>query len=123
VKTVFLRALEADDKAEALLAAIRDPDAALGKQRFEVEARSFAAVPRSPFAYWMGERLCELFKDFPALEANGRAARQGGINGDDFRWLRLWIETPPMGNSGQFVSIAKGGKFSSFYSDLLLQGK
>jgi hypothetical protein len=122
VRTVFLRALEADDKAEALLAAIRDPDAGLGKQRFEVEAKSFAAVPRSPFAYWMGERLCELFKDFPALEAQGRAARQGGINGDDFRWLRLWIETPPMGNRGQFVSIAKGGKFSSFYADLLLQG-
>ncbi|MGR9079509.1 hypothetical protein ACU8L5_25340 (plasmid) [Rhizobium leguminosarum] len=121
MKTVFLRALEADDKAEALLAAIRDPAAAHGKQRFEVETRSFAAVPRSPFAYWMGERLCQLFTDFPALETNGRAARQGGVNGDDFRWLRLWIETPLKGDRGRFVPIAKGGKFSPFYADLLLQ--
>jgi hypothetical protein len=121
VKTVFFRLLEADDKAEALLAAIREPKVALGKQRFELETSSFAAVPRSPFAYWVGDRLREIFTDFPALEANGRVARQGGVNGDDFRWLRLWTETSPKGNRGRFVPIAKGGKFSPYYADLALQ--
>src|SRR3954451_12089482 len=45
-KTVFLRALEADDKAAALLTAIREPEAAQGRQYFELDAARFAAVPR-----------------------------------------------------------------------------
>ena len=53
MKTVFLRALEADDKAATLRAAIREPAAARGKQFFEVATGSFAAIPRSPFAYWV----------------------------------------------------------------------
>ena len=47
MKTVFLRVLEADDKAAALLAAIREPESgARGRQRFEVdrELRARAAL-------------------------------------------------------------------------------
>jgi len=44
MKTVFLRVLEADDKAAALLAAIHDPSTAHGKQRFEVNSSSFASA-------------------------------------------------------------------------------
>jgi hypothetical protein len=35
MKTVFLRVVEAEDKAAALLAAIREPNSARGRQRFE----------------------------------------------------------------------------------------
>ena len=55
--TVFLRALEADDKAAALREAIRAPVGAEGRTRFEVDAAAFASVPRSPFAYWVSERV------------------------------------------------------------------
>jgi hypothetical protein len=42
MKTVFLRALEASDKAEALRAAIRAPAVARGRQHFEVDPAGFA---------------------------------------------------------------------------------
>jgi hypothetical protein len=121
VKTVFLRVLEADDKASALLETVREPERAHGRQRFEVDPMSFASVPRSPFAYWVSESLRGRFTELPPFEAEGRAARQGGVNGDDFRWLRLWMEAPSARLSGRYLPIAKGGKFSPFYADLLLQ--
>lgn len=121
MKTVFLRVLEADDKAIALLGAVREPKRARGWQRFEVDPTSFSSVPRSPFAYWVSERLLRLFKELPPFEAKGRVARQGGVNGDDFRWLRLWMETASTPVKGRCISIAKGGKFSPFYADLPLR--
>jgi hypothetical protein len=121
MKTIFLRVLEAEDKASALRAAIDNPAEATGRQRFEVETASFAAVPSSPFAYWVSERLRQLFVDLPAFESEGRVARQGGVTGDDFRWLRIWLETNPYKDMGRHVPIAKGGSFSPFYADLSLQ--
>jgi hypothetical protein len=48
MKTVFLRALEASDKADALRIAIREPVTSFGRKRFEIDAYNFASVPRSP---------------------------------------------------------------------------
>ncbi|MFG3593097.1 hypothetical protein [Bradyrhizobium sp. RDI18] len=121
MKTIFFRILEAVDKAPALLAAIGEPAKAMGRQRFEVQTASFAAVPSSPFAYWVSEKLRQLFVDFPAFESDGRVARQGGVTGDDFRWLRIWLETDPRQGLSRHVPIAKGGSFSPFYADLALQ--
>jgi hypothetical protein len=121
MKTVFLRLLEADDKATALLRAICERERVNGRQRFEIDARSFASVPRSPFAYWVSERLLDLFNELLPFETEGRAARQGGVNGDDFRWLRLWMETASTQVTGRCIPMAKGGKFSPFYADLPLR--
>jgi hypothetical protein len=88
-------------------------------QRFDVDADSFAAVPRSPFAYWVSDGLRQLFKEMPRFESDRRVARQGGVTGNDFRWLRLWTELVPS-QSGRQVPFAKGGPHSPFYSDLPL---
>ncbi len=95
MKTVFLRAIEATDKAAALVAAIREPEAAIGKQRFEVDLASFASLPRAPFAYWMSGHLRQLFRTLPSFDSNGPQATVGTV----------WFP---------FV---KGGAFSPYYSD------
>jgi hypothetical protein len=120
MKTVFLRVHDADDKATALLAAIREPHAALGKQRFEADLTTFANVPRSPFAYWVSDGLRRLFLERQPFEAPslGRIARRGAGTNDDFRFLRLWFE---VGASEQrWVPHAKGGLYSAFYSQIYL---
>ena len=119
MKTVFLRVLEAGDKAAALLGAVRDPEWAKSRQRFEVDPRSFASVPRSPFAYWVSERLRRLFKELPPFEGEERTAKCGAGTLDDFRFLRLDWE--PARSSGHWVPFAKGGAFGRFYSDLYLR--
>jgi hypothetical protein len=119
MKTVFLRVLEADDKAAALRAAIREPAAALGRQRFTVNAASFSAVPRSPFAYWVSDNLRQLFKALPPFEAEGRTAKQGLATGNDPRFLRVWWEvsaTRVSPNDGWSI-LVKGGAPTTFFGD------
>jgi hypothetical protein len=112
--TTFLRVLEElHDKNAALREAIRNPDAARGRQRFVVDLQSFASVPGAPFAYWVSDRLRDLFKTFPLLESEGRVARRGVNSNDDLRFLRLaWEVCGP-----DWIPHVKGGVWSPYYAD------
>ncbi len=121
--TVFLRLLAEDDKPQALLAACKlaaaDSLAASGKV-FEVEPEAFSQVPGSPFAYWVSEEVRNLFKRLPNFESDVRIVRQGGVTGNDERYLRLWWETNRLHathENWQWMPFAKGGPVSRWYSD------
>ncbi len=116
MKTVFLRVLEAENKARALHTAIRNREAALYHQRFEVDPKRFSLIPRSPFAYWVSDRLRQLFAELPPFEAEGRTTKVGLQTSDDFRFTRAWWELPPRRVRERWFPLAKGGKFSPFYS-------
>ena len=118
MKTIFLRVIEADNKAAALLEAVRDPESSNGRQRFELDPTSFTVVPGSPFAYWVSQRVRDLFFKCQTLEALDldRIARRGLGTNDDFRFLRLWFEVQSA--VGGWVTLAKGGNFSRFYASL-----
>jgi hypothetical protein len=118
MKTIFLRVLEVDDKATALLRAIREPDRANGRQRFEVEAKSFASVPRSPFAYWVSESLLRLFASADPLHLNQRLVVSTNPLNDDFRYVRSWWEAAPNALGSVWMPWAKGGSYSPIYYDI-----
>jgi hypothetical protein len=122
MKTVFLRVLESDDKAAALLTAIKEPHVVRGRQRFEVDSRSFGAVPRSPFAYWVSEGLIQKFKEADPVESGNRTAKIGPSTGDDGRYVRCWWEIDPTVNRPEieWVPFAKGGSYSPYYADVYL---
>src|SRR5262245_22882643 len=88
---------------------------------FEVPPESFRFLPGAPFAYWVSENIRQTFVTLPALEGERYAARQGGVNGDDFRWLRLWFEPATRdANPCSSVPISKGGNYSRYYFDIHL---
>lgn len=120
MKTIFLRVLEANDKAEALRLALLETAPTVGKMRFEVDTTSFTTIPRSPFAYWVDERLLRLFKELPRFESEGRKTKQGLATADDFRFVRSWWAVPPQQIGSRWMPFAKGGQFSPFYSDVHL---
>src|SRR5262249_17180809 len=111
-----------DDKATALLEAVREPERAKGRQRFEVDPRSFASVPRSPFAYWAPPTILRAFSALPAYESGERTALQGASTCDDFRYVRAWFEVPAtsgvLPSDSAWVGFARGGRFSRFYADV-----
>ena len=108
-KTVFLRTLEElRDKESALRAAIQKSEAGRCRVWFEVAPNSFQS-----------ERLRGLFKALPALESEGRSAKQGLATANDFRFVRTWWEVPP-NKAARWFSFAKGGKYSVFYADVYL---
>jgi hypothetical protein len=118
--TVFLRVLEADDKASALKATIHQAALSSARsQRFTLSAASFSAVPRSPFAYWVSDNLRRLFKALPSFEAEGRTAKQGLATGNDPRFLRVWWEVSAARSSASdgWSLLVKGGAPTMFFGD------
>src|SRR5438270_2207168 len=114
MKAIFLRSLEIEDKRAGLQAAIRARGASGQKIRFEIDPQSFARVPLAPFAYWVSDRIRDLFVDLPAFEGDGRTAKQGLATADDFRFVRTWWAAPPIATSSSWFPFAKGGSFSPF---------
>src|SRR5487761_126683 len=120
MKTVFVRVLEElEDKERALRVALAVQRPAASRQGFEVEPIYFGAVPGSPFAYWVSERLRDLFTQLAPFESGGRTACVGDHPGDGFRFLRLWHETW-LGSAREWVPYQKGGVWSPYYCDIAL---
>ena len=120
--TVFLRLLSDSEKERNLLNSCAAYKAKRDDSRtFEVDPESFKKIPGAPFSYWVNDEVREFFEKLPAFEGAERFARQGGVNGDDFRWLRMWFEQPVVEKlHRENVPIAKGGAFGRYYSDLQL---
>src|SRR6266566_158482 len=121
MKTVFLRVIEADDKAAALQSAIREAEVAQGKHRFDVDTAGFVAVPRSPFAYWITPKLVSIFQEFPVLEGQLGSVKGGVITYDDFRFVRLCSEAEAFSVQRQdWTNLNKGGRSSKFFFSFYL---
>jgi hypothetical protein len=117
MKTVFLRVLESDDKAAALLEAMRPLESGLGPRRFEVDPCSFADLPRSPFAYWASDQLKGLFLRLPVFGSEDRTAKVGMQTSDDFRFVRAWWSVPAETLGARWFPFLKGGSAVAFYAD------
>lgn len=115
--TIFIRVLEAEDKAEALLSSIKDQQSTT---RYLVNPRSFGQVPGSPFAYWVSNEVRDIFTHLPAFEAEERSVKQGLATADDFRFVRAWWEVTEAQIGSRWFDFAKGGTFSPFYADVHL---
>lgn len=114
--TLFIRLLDAENKAEAMAEAVAAVRAGRAHPRvFEVNPESFAQVPGSPFAYWVSENVRRLFEELPPFEADGRKVRVGLQTSDDFRFLRIWWEVKDYIN--YWIPFAKGGSYSPFYKE------
>jgi len=137
--TIFFRLLEPNDKGAALQEAIAHlATGTLKASTFQVEPASFQQVPGSPFAYWVSNRVRQLFTDLEKFASEERVAKQGLATGDDFRHVRIWLEVASekivTGTSEmcperfkeqtflnkEWVAFAKGGGFSTYYSDIYL---
>jgi hypothetical protein len=123
VKTIFLQALEAEDKAASLLRTIGEKTHGDEGTWFERDSLVFADVPASPFAYWVSDRLRQTFRKFRPFEGGARTARVGAQTSDDFRFVRSWWETPVTPSRSRWVPFVKGGGRSSFYNDIALSLK
>jgi hypothetical protein len=61
------------------------------ENRYEAKQDDFEKIPGSPIAYWVSDRVREIFEKSKKL---GEIAepRQGMATGDNNRFLRLWYE-------------------------------
>ena len=113
--TLFIRALEVDDKGELLLRVAADSSS---PACFDVQLSEFRRLPKTPLAYWLSEELREIYEELPNVSSTGCVAKQGLATGDNFRHIRLWWELFDAGSSGHWWPFANGGKLSPFYGDV-----
>ncbi|MCH1882877.1 BREX-1 system adenine-specific DNA-methyltransferase PglX [Agrococcus sp. ARC_14] len=116
-----------DLRSEALkAAALRDSvHGDVKDRRYLVEADTFAAIPGSPFAYWLPEAARRAFVDLPSLGdiASPRVGMQTSNNG---KFLRSWWEvsateaTAPLSGSSKWITYLKGGAFRRWYGNVEL---
>ena len=129
-QTVFFRLLKTpiDAKGDALAAQIAALNATdQVEETYTLAAANFSMIPGSPFAYWVGMSMRELFVLLPGVEEIGDA-RQGMVTADDFRFVRAWWEisssslayTAEETQEKRWAHFAKGGEFSPFYADVHL---
>lgn len=114
--TTFFRVLDVpiDEKAQALRDAIHGGSAAA-----DVDPSEFRSIPGAPFAYWTSSTLRSIYARNEAFECPPRIVRQGGVTGNDARFLRAHWEVPRSrdGHSVErWVPFAKGGNVSLWYS-------
>jgi hypothetical protein len=121
--TTFIRVIEseADHKGSELRkAAERWRSEGRAIEAFDVNPESFRQVPGSPFAYWVSERVRELFTQLPPFEGDGRTVKQGLATADDFRFVRTWWEVDAGSVGMKWFPFAKGGAYSPYYADVHL---
>lgn len=88
--------------------------------RSDVAHRDFDAIDDAPLAYDKIGLLGHMFRDYPSLSPAYCDAKQGLISTESERFVRLWWE-PSISSPRRWVSYAKGGDFSRFYSDIALR--
>jgi hypothetical protein len=114
------RLLNEDEPAAPLAAAVK----ALRQGQpagnvFDVDPVSFATIPGTRFAYWVGVPIRKIFSKLPKYAEGKRDARHGPATSDDFKLLRAWWEVVPSDISRNriWVPYAKGGAAIRFYLD------
>jgi type II restriction/modification system DNA methylase subunit YeeA len=78
----------ADNQAPKTLEAVHNP--ACG-WFYRASAADFKKIPGAPIAYWVSEKIRQVYSEFPKL-ADIVKPRQGLATSDNDRFLRLWYE-------------------------------
>ena len=101
-----------------------------GRKRYVATQNNFDMIPGSPIAYWVSQRILNLFKDCNALDEYAQP-RQGMATCDNDRFLRMWYE-PSITNIGfgfrsnveavssglKWFPYHKGGGYRKWYGNL-----
>jgi hypothetical protein len=90
--------------------------AQLPAEVYLISVSSFDAIPAFPFAYWTPADWLASYSRFESLEAHGFVVRQGMESSDNFRFVRLWWETPA--KAGKWYPYSKGGWFGPYWRDM-----
>jgi hypothetical protein len=110
---------EADRREEMFVKALRGEAEDV---RVEVARRDFGSIEGSPLEYLNVAISAHIFREAPTLDPAWGAARQGLATAADPQFVRCHWEVLSIniGEDNDWVSFAKGGGFSRFYSDVYL---
>jgi len=105
----------ADQQAPRALEALANPDCGWF---YRADASGFEAIPGSPIAYWLNERLYNAFQFSTNIEEGFRAVVKGVFTGNNDKFLRLWHEINRNKVNDIWRLYAKGGAYRKWYGNV-----
>jgi hypothetical protein len=89
---------------------------------YVVDRANIKSLPAAKILYSVSPRIHALLRNKNVFEPEIGTAREGLRTFDDYRFLRLRWEVPPLciGSNETWEPLAKGGEFARYYSDLPL---
>ena len=100
----------------------KEPEFFNPKNRYTAQQSNFSKIPGSPVAYWVSEKIFNIFENYTCLESYA-VPRQGIITGDNERFLRMWFEVSQVNTAFErntamkWMPINKGGEFRRWYGN------
>lgn len=89
-----------------------DPKYAPYKRTFE----QFKRIPSAPIAFWLPDRVFELFKENGTIKENSNAVIKGIFTGNNDKFLRLWYEVANQYLlTGEWKKYNKAGGYRKWY--------
>lgn len=80
---------------------------------FQAKQKDFEKIPGSPIAYWISDKIREIFEKGDELK-NISPCKKGMFTGNNDIFLRLWYE---IDNKSFFKPYNKGGEFKKWYGN------
>ena len=102
---------------------IEELKAGIGKSTWVQNEKFFSLLPGHIFSYWIPPKIARLFSSLMPLgdEAPGSTntavgnVRVGLTTGDDYRFIRHWVEAPVKDiENGNWQRLIKGGEFRPY---------
>lgn len=86
--------------------------------RYEMNPNNFSKIPGSPIAYWVSDRLMQIFHNKILYDYSISPSQN--ITGNNDRFLRKWWEMDEfkIGGYDSWIFYAKGGGYRKWYGNL-----
>ena len=87
------------------------------ENRYEAKQEDFEKIPGSPIAYWVSDKVKEIFEKSDKL-GDLSDIKQGMSTADNDRFLKQWFEINFTTKDTKWFSYNKGGDFRKWYGNL-----
>jgi hypothetical protein len=84
------------------------------KDVYVVDQKAFLQIDRSPFVYWFGEEILQLFSEYQKVSEVAEVL-EGLTTGDDEKFVRAWWAVDRNRIGEDYKWIAMSGEYSDYY--------
>jgi len=84
---------------------------------YVVDQNSFKEIGRTPFVYWFGQEILQIFVDNPSID-DLADVKQGLATGDDDSFVRKWWELSSDYDEEKWVPFAMGGRDDIYFDTI-----
>lgn len=84
--------------------------------KYQTSQKDFSKIPGSPIAYWVSDKVKEIFEESEKLGDVGESI-QGMITGDNNHFLRMWQEIEVLKKNKKWIPYNKGGESLKWYGN------